>query len=65
MQNNKPKRIIKDFRYIYDLNQANFYIQNNHTPVQCGSCDRGVWLKFKDSEDLQLVFGSWMDRKNN
>ena len=63
MQTYKQKRIIKDFRYIYDLNQANFYMEKNHCPIQCGYCDRGFWLKFKDSDELQQVFRDWMDRK--
>lgn len=56
--------IIKDYRYVYDMNQANFYIQNGHAPIEAGNCKRGVYLKFKDSSELQKSFCKWMDRKN-
>lgn len=60
------KTIIKDFRYIYDMNQANFYLQQGQVPVECGtSTKNNVYIKFKDSEELQRIFHKWMDRKYN
>lgn len=55
---------VKDFRYIYDMNQANFYLDNGQVPVGFGVGGKNdVYVKFKDSEKLQNVFHKWMDRK--
>lgn len=54
---------IKNYRYIYDIKQANFYIQNGHCPIEVGICKKGIYLKFKDNENLQKTFHKWMDRK--
>ncbi|MDF2884967.1 MAG: hypothetical protein K0R54_5538 [Clostridiaceae bacterium] len=58
--------MIKEFRYIYDMNQANFYLQNGQIPVCFGKGGRNdIYIKFKDSEELQKIFKQWMDRKVN
>ncbi|UZW14340.1 hypothetical protein OSC52_00265 [Clostridium pasteurianum] len=56
--------MIKEFRYIYNMEQANFYIQNGLVPVEVGTgAKKDVFLKFKDGEELQMVFKLWMERK--
>ncbi|MDF2883757.1 MAG: hypothetical protein K0R54_4321 [Clostridiaceae bacterium] len=58
--------MIKEFRYIYDMNQANFYLQNGQIPLEFGIGGKNdVFIKFKDSNELQEIFHKWMDRKHN
>lgn len=58
--------IIKEFRYIYNIYQANYYIANNIKPVDFGTASNGkVFYKFKDSYELQQVFKSWCNLQNN
>lgn len=57
---------IKEFRFVYDMNQANFYLENGQIPVKFGVGGKDdVFIKFKDSEELQQIFKKWMDRKPN
>lgn len=52
--------IIKEFRYVYNIYQANYYIKNNIELLEVGTAKNGrVFYKFKDSHELQLVFKSW------
>lgn len=56
--------MIKEFRYIYNMKQANFYIQQGLIPMEVGTGEKqDVYIKFKDSERLQEVFKKWMDRR--
>lgn len=56
-------KTIKKFRYVYNILQADFYIQNGIKPCGCGVGQYGdVFIKFKDSKELQEVFSSWMAR---
>ncbi|MFT8312939.1 MAG: hypothetical protein ABF633_01645 [Clostridium sp.] len=57
--------MIKDFRYIYNMEQANFYLKNGLVPVGFGTgVKQDVYIKFKDCERLQEIFKNWMDRKD-
>lgn len=55
--------MIKDFRYIYNIKQANFYIDNNMFPIETGRNDKtgNIYYKFKNSKELQNVFAKWGD----
>ena len=58
--------MIKEYRYIYNMQQASFYIQNGLEPIGCGIGDKKeIYIKFKDSEELQYIFNQWIDRKYN
>lgn len=56
---------IKEYRYIYNPVQANFYIQNDLRLEEIGISEKqnDIFFKFKDSEELQRCFRKWMDRK--
>jgi hypothetical protein len=59
------ERIIKDYRYIYNMEQVNFYILFG---LNCDICGSGVsngkaYIKFKDSKKLQEAFSLWMNKK--
>lgn len=52
--------VIKQFRYVYNLYQANYYIKNNIELIEVGTAKNGrVFYKFKDSYKLQEVFQNW------
>ena len=52
--------VIKEFRYIYNIYQANYYIKNNIELIEVGTATNGrVFYKFKDSYKLQKVFKDW------
>lgn len=56
--------MVKEFRYIYNMEQANFYLQNGLTPIGVGIGGKNeVFLKFIDGEVLQTVFKKWCARK--
>lgn len=59
--------MIKDYRYLYNMEQVNFYIANKIYPIETGinSKTGNTYYKFKDSEELQKVFCKWMTRKYN
>lgn len=57
--------MIKEYRYIYNPQQALFYMQRGLVPQDIGTNDRTnkQWFKFKDSNTLQNIYKMWMDRK--
>ena len=58
--------IIKEFRYIYNINQANFYLKHNIQLIETGVAGTGkTFYKFKDSRRLQEVYKKWLDYTNN
>lgn len=57
---------VKEFRYIFNISQANYYLENGLIPIGFGvGSKKDVYIKFKDSKELQDVFSKWMDRKYN
>ena len=57
---------IKDFRYVYNLYQAQYYINNDIELVEVNKTNKGyVYYKFKDSVKLQQVFKNWCARNKN
>lgn len=57
---------IKEFRYIYNIYQANYYIKNKIELIEVGTAPNGrVFYKFKDSYKLQQTFKSWCNLQNN
>lgn len=57
---------IKEFRYIYNIYQANYYIKNKIELIEVGTASNGrVFYKFKDSYKLQQTFKSWCNMQNN
>ena len=56
---------IKDYRYIYNLQQAYFYIREGLTPIDEGKNlkTNKRFYKFKDSENLQQIFRKWCNKK--
>lgn len=61
----RKQKIIKDYRYIYNMEQANFYILFGLTKdiVGSGISNGSAFIKFKDSEKLQEAFDLWMNKK--
>lgn len=57
--------MIKEYRYIYNPQQALFYIKQGQVPILIGTNDRThkTWHKFKDSAELQNIYQQWIDRK--
>ncbi|URZ00587.1 hypothetical protein [Clostridium felsineum] len=55
---------MKEFRYIYNVLQANFYVQHDIKLIEVGvGKKKDVYFKFKDGQELQKIFRLWMDRK--
>ena len=49
-------------KYIYDLNQANFFIERGEfcIGVDVHYTTKKVFLKFKDSARFQEIFNEWL-----
>lgn len=64
----KNKRgLVMNYRKIFNMDQANFYILNGLAKniIGSGVTNGCAWIKFKDSEHLQEIFSLWMNRKKN
>jgi hypothetical protein len=60
------QQAVKDYRYIYNMDQANFYLENGQVPVEFGvGAKNDIYVKFKDSKELQNTFHEWVSRKYN
>lgn len=57
---------IKDFRYVYNKQQAEFYMFTYHIipeKIDDNPTTGKRYYKFKDSELLQRAYKTWMERK--
>ena len=53
----------KEYFYIYNFNQANFYMQSGIKPFEVGIGKKGEpYIKFKNTIELQAAFTKWMNR---
>lgn len=57
---------MKEFIYIYNLQQANFYLQNGVIPVEIAKSELNgrTYAKFKRSETKQ-IFDKWCLRNKS
>jgi hypothetical protein len=58
--------MIKDYRYVYNPAQAEFYIKNGLIPIAIGNHKKtkNMFFKFKDSAYLQTLYHEWINRKH-
>lgn len=60
MTDNKANQTPRKDLYIYDLNQATFYIQHGLTPVAIAKGKYGdVYVRFKHTDELDQVWQKW------
>lgn len=54
--------MIKDYRYLYNPKQAEFYIKNGIMPesIDINKKTNKVFFKFKDGKELQKIYHKWM-----
>jgi hypothetical protein len=53
----------KDFYFIYNPDQCNYYLANGLIPIKFGYGKEGdAYLKFRNSEQLQEIFKRWSGR---
>lgn len=57
--------MIKEYRYIYNPQQALFYIKQGLVPknIATNSRTNKQYYMFKDSEVLQNIYRLWINRK--
>jgi len=54
----------KDFYYIYNKDQSDFYFKEGVLPLNTGKGTRGDdYVKFRNTESLQKAFAKWCNRK--
>lgn len=54
--------MIKDYRYLYNPQQAEFYIKQGLIPdeININRKTNKVYFKFRDSDKLQNIYKKWM-----
>lgn len=56
---------IKDYRYVYNPEQALFYMQHEFIPedMKPNGRTKCIYYKFKDCKELQETYELWINRK--
>lgn len=50
--------------YIYNVKQAQFFLQNGLMPVDVGiGTEKDVFVKFDRDEQAESIFSQWVNRK--
>ena len=51
-------------KYMYDIKQANFFMENGIASTGIGLHDvtKKVFIKFQDSDEFQAVYEKWFER---
>ncbi|MGL4451162.1 MAG: hypothetical protein ACRCTZ_08240 [Sarcina sp.] len=56
---------VKEYQYIYNLHQANWFIKKGARAYELGTHDNGnVFVKFK-REELSTMWTEWINYKNS
>jgi hypothetical protein len=56
---------IKEFFYIYNVKQADFFVKNNLQPIEIGKGNsQAVYIKFLRNDDSNKVFDMWCNIQN-
>ena len=55
---------VNRYFYIYNIKQAQFFLQNGLMPVDVGmGVEKDVFIKFVRDEQAENVFNQWVNRK--
>lgn len=54
----------REFVYIYNPQQSQFYFSKGIMPIKVGTGSKGdPYTMFKNTEEIQLIFTEWCNRK--